>query len=190
MRADTKKRQPIMTTQRWIFVIVAVLLIIITTTAIYYKDIKSPRWSDEREAKADAIEAAELTEVDQISKHIWDQVSWFVSGKNADGEQIYVWLPRPVDEETDEETSTQEPEPIVVKASEAEAKKAIRAKFDLAKPEAVVKRMQPGLLGDKPVWEIFYTLKADETHYYYDFYSFTSGAFLNEYKLPAKTEPQ
>lgn len=184
MRADTKKRPPLMTTQRWIFVVVAVLLIIVTTIAIYYKDIKSPRWSDEKAAKAEAIEAAELTEIDKVSKHVWDQVSWFVSGKNADGEQLFVWLPKPVDEVM---TAA---EPIIMKASEAEAEKGIRAKFELAKPEANVKRVQPGLLDGNPVWEIFYTLKTDDSHYYYEFYSFTGGEFINEYKLPAKTEPK
>ncbi|WP_307467096.1 cell wall elongation regulator TseB-like domain-containing protein [Paenibacillus harenae] len=172
-----------MTTQRWIFAVVSILLLIVTTIAIYYKDIKSPRWSDERAVKAEAIEEAQLTEVDQVSKHVWDQVSWFVSGKNADGEQMYVWLQKPTDEEMPAA------EPIIMKASDAEAEKGIRAKFELAKPEADVLRVQPGLLDGKPAWEIFYTLKTDHNHYYYEFYSFTSGELMNLYKLPAKTEP-
>lgn len=177
MRSETRKRPPLMTPQRWIFVSVATVLLLVTFSAMYYKEIKAERWTEERAAIAEAIDAGELSETSDVYKHIWDQVSWIVKGTTTDDEELYVWLPQ-----------AEGSEPIVVKASESASEKSVRAKFELSKPDAKVKRIQPGLFNGAPVWEIFYKQTTDQSHYYYSFYSFTTGEFINEYTLPAKTE--
>ncbi|MBD2869700.1 cell wall elongation regulator TseB-like domain-containing protein [Paenibacillus arenilitoris] len=176
LRSVTKKRPPFMTAQRWVFVIVASLLLLGTAIGIYFRDIQMPRWSAERDAEARAVEAADLAEVEQVYHHIWNKESWVVKGVDANSDEVFVWL-------------AEENEPMTLKASEGISASELRSAFALGKPQADIKRMQPGLLNDTPVWEIFYRIAGSPDRYYYDFYRFDDGTFIDEYKLPAETEP-
>ncbi|WP_211231471.1 DUF5590 domain-containing protein [Paenibacillus harenae] len=165
-----------MTTQRWLFVIVSILLAAGTAFGIYFREIQMPKWSADREAEELAIEAGNLAEVEEVYHHIWDKESWIVKGLDQEGRQVFVWL-------ADDE------QPEIIHASDGFAQKKLKDAFEISKPQANIKRIQPGLLQNTRVWEIFYSVEGSPDRYYYEFYRFDNGQFLEEYKLPAGTEP-
>ncbi|WP_138750991.1 DUF5590 domain-containing protein [Paenibacillus sinopodophylli] len=165
-----------MTMQRWIFVIVAGLLALVTIAFVYFREIQNPLQSEVEKAKAQAVEAAELTEVEQVYHHVWDTSSWIVKGKGKDNEQLYVWL-------------VEGAVPEVVKASAGITQQELNASFKSEHPDAHIKRIQPGLLDSQRVWEIFYSIGEQSSPYKYDFYDFASGQLINSYTLPSRTEP-
>lgn len=176
MRAIVRKRPPFMTLQRWLFVIVACLLLFITVFFIYFRDIQNPQWSAIRDVKKQAIKAADLASINNVYHHIWNKESWVVEGKNQEDEKVFVWL-------------TEDRLPEIIKASEGISERQLTNMFKNEKPDSELKRIQPGLLDDKPVWELYYSDGQKPQHFFYDFYSFDNGDLINSYKLPAKTEP-
>ncbi|MNZ63972.1 hypothetical protein D3C78_821300 [compost metagenome] len=135
-----------------------------------------PKWSADSEAKQQAIEAAGLTDVLKVYRHSWEQVTLIVHGFDQAEQEVYVWMT---------EDGTQH----TIKASDSKSEEAIRAAFMAEKPEALIKRIQPGWLFNEPVWEVYYSVEGKPDRYYYDFYKFGSGTFIEMYKLPAKAEP-
>ncbi len=176
MRATTRKRKPFMTLKRWLVLITVCLLLLITVSFIYFRNVQSPQWSAIKAAKEQATEAAKLTEIDKVSHHIWQKDSWIVEGINDQNEAVFVWV-------------TEGQLPVIIKASEGMSEKSIKDAFTSNKPQAEVKRIQPGLFDDKPIWEIYYNDGEKPQHYRYDFYRFDDGAFIDSYTLPAKTGP-
>jgi uncharacterized protein YpmB len=176
MRVIEKKRPPFMTLQRWLFVSAAALLLFITVFFIYFRDIQMPQWSSIRDAKAKAADAANLVEVEKVYKHVWNTESWIVEGIDEEDNEVFVWI-------------TEDKQPEIIKASDSVSLQSVKDSFTASKPDASVKRIQPGLLDDEPVWEIFYSIGENPAHYFYEFYTFDSGTFINVYQLPAKTEP-
>lgn len=176
MRAIERKRPPFMTPQRWIFLAVAFVLLLVTLLFIFYRNVQSPIWSEERAARQDAIEIGQLQEVQEMYKHVWDTVSWIVRGVDENGTDLFVWMP-------------EDSEPFVSLASEAFGMDSLRSQLLASKPGAEIKHIRPALFDGSQSWEIFYTYNDGSLHYYYDFYDFISGKLITTYKLPAKTEP-
>lgn len=177
MRASARKSPRFMTTQRWVFVIVASLLLLLTGFGIYFRDIQMSKWSETSEIEEQAIEAAELASVEKVYKHVWKTESWIVEGTNQAEEDVFVWI-------------IKDEQPKIIKATDAISSRALAGAFAAEHSGAEVKRIQPGLLNDEPVWEVYYKANdSGKAYYYYAFYSFGSGNFIDEYKLPAKTEP-
>lgn len=176
MRNSTKRRRPIMTLQRWIFVITACILVLITSFSFYYREIQKTTWSSTNDAEAKAVEAANLKSVETIYTHIWDKKSWIVEGNNQEDNKVFVWI-------------SEDKEPETILASDGKSKQEIKEAFYSSKGDAVIKRIQPGVLDGQRVWEVFYSIGNNPELYYYDFYTFDSGSLVNSYRLPAKTEP-
>jgi uncharacterized protein YpmB len=176
MRATARKRPPFMTLQRWLFIIIACLLLLLTVGFIYFRDIQDSQWAAIKAAKKQAIEAAGLTEIDKVYHHTWNKEAWIIEGINKENENVFVWL-------------TEEKLPEVIKASEGISEQNLKNTFKGKQPNAVVKRIQPGLLDDQRVWEIYYSDGENPALYHYDFYRFDNGAFIDSYKLPSRTEP-
>ncbi|WP_336786731.1 cell wall elongation regulator TseB-like domain-containing protein [Paenibacillus sp. MMO-177] len=175
MRTTTRKRQPVMNPKRWLAVILVALVAVIAVIIMYYNAIQQPFWNSENPIRKQAKEAAGLTEVSSVTKQVWDTTSWIVKGKNDANEEIYVWLIGP-----DKTVQT-------VKAAEATDKAAIKQALLQKKPDAAIKRIQPGTLNGQLVWEVFYSQGNNPEKYSYDFYDFRSGTYVTEYHLPAKT---
>ncbi len=176
MRATARKRRAFMTTQRWVFVIVASMILLATVLFIYFRDIQQSQWTAKDEARKQAVEAADLVQIEKIYEHIWNKKSWIVQGSNELDEELFVFL-------------AEEQLPDVVKAADGVSAEQISNTFNTKKPNAAVLRIQPGLLNNTRIWEVYYSESDNPKHYYYDFYSFVDGAFIDSYKLPAKTEP-
>jgi uncharacterized protein YpmB len=176
MRIIARKRPPFMTLQKWLFLIVACLLLLITFFFIYFREIQGPEWSAIKEAKEQATKAADLASINDVYHHIWSKESWVVEGVNQADEKVFVWL-------------TEDNLPKIIKAEDAVSEQTLKNSFKNEKPDANIKRIQPGLLGGKPIWEVYYDDGQKPLHSLYDFYSFDNGTFIDSYKLPAKTEP-
>jgi uncharacterized protein YpmB len=176
MRVVAKKRPKFMTLHRWIFVIVATVLLAGMAIALYFRDIQQPQWTGELAAEQRAAEEAGVAVVDQVYHHVWHQDAWIVQGFNQEDEEVFVWL-------------LDETEPFVMKAADGLSNQDIENKFDAEHEDAVLDHIQPGLFDGKPVWEVFYHLEAEQKRYFYEFYSFESGALVERYQLPGKTEP-
>lgn len=175
MRATARKRQPVMNPKRWLAVFLVALAAVIAVVIMYYNTIQQPFWDSESPIRKQAKEAAGLTEVTSITKQVWDTTSWIVKGENDADEDIYVWLIGP-------DKTVQ-----IVKASEGADKAAIKQAVRQAKPDADMKRIQPGTLNGQLVWEVFYSEGKSPEKYSYVFYDFRTGAYVTEYHLPAKT---
>ncbi|MFF2482205.1 DUF5590 domain-containing protein [Paenibacillus sp. NPDC058071] len=173
-----------MTPKRWAAVIGVLLAALIGASLIYYQMIHAGSWSEERQAQQQAANAAGLTEIGKTTKYVWDKPYWIVEGKNEAGEDLYVFIE--LSKEETAEGSVASAEPRIIKATEAYGKENLIASFSAQKPDADIKRIQPGTLNGELVWEVYYSRKEDMTKYYYDFYKFGDGTFIDQYKLPAK----
>ncbi|MFF2089974.1 DUF5590 domain-containing protein [Paenibacillus sp. NPDC058174] len=193
MRAVTKKRKPLMSAKRWVTLSILLLLALLAAIFIYYRSVQLPYWSQEASIRKEAVEAAELKTVTKATKHVWDRAYWVIEGTDETDTEVYVWMAVP--EKTENEASNVAADgsvkadaapPIIIKTSEAANKDSIRESFLQAKPDADIKRMQPGMLNGEPVWEIYFSREEHTTKYYYEFYRFRDGSFITEYRLPAR----
>ncbi|WP_127566855.1 cell wall elongation regulator TseB-like domain-containing protein [Paenibacillus xylaniclasticus] len=162
-----------MTPRRWTALSLVLLLAIIAGINIWYQSIFKDTWSEEKQAKNRAIEAASLTEIDRLSKFVWDETAWVVEGTREDGEQVFVWLRESV-------TDT-------VYASRSVSKDQIRLTMESKKPDARIEHIRPGIAGGEHIWEVYYSrIEGGQRKYMYDFYSFENGTLIDTFKLPAK----
>ena len=169
-----------MSGRRWLAVALVALVAIVGCVIMYYNTIQRPYWSEENAATAKAVEAAELTSVESATRHVWEKPFWIVEGINQAGEDIIVSVPDVKAEDAQAKQDIQ-----VVKASEGIMKADVKRIFIKANPDAEIKRMQLGIINNELAYEVFFTNK--EGIYYYAFYSFKDGAFIDQYRLPAKT---
>ncbi|OBZ17532.1 MULTISPECIES: DUF5590 domain-containing protein [Bacillales] len=165
-----------MTLKRWIILIALCLVLLITAFFIYFREIQSPHWAAIKDAKEQATKAADLTSIETVYHHIWSKESWIVTGVNQADEKVFVFM-------------TGDKLPEIVKASDGISEQALKNSFKNEKPAAQIKRIQPGLLDDKKVWEVYYDNGQKPQHSLYDFYSFDTGTLVETYTLPAKTGP-
>ncbi|MCA0754372.1 DUF5590 domain-containing protein [Paenibacillus sp. N4] len=176
MRVITRKRPAFMTPHRWIFVITATILLLGTAFGVYFREIQMPEWTAESEAERRAVDEAGLAVADRVYHHIWHQESWIVEGIDKTDNDVFVWI-------------TEGKPPKVIAEDDGVSLRQLKNTFLVEQPDAKLKRIQPGLFDGGPVWEIFYSIGEKPERYYYDFYTFDSGTFIDRYRLPSKTEP-
>ncbi len=182
-----------MSAKRWLTLSSLLILALLVAIFIYYRSVQLPYWSQEASIRKEVVEAAQLKSVTKATKHVWDQAYWVVEGTDETDTDVYVWMAVPEKSEAgagngaaEGSVKTDAVPPLIIKASEAASKDAIRESFLQAKPDAEIKRMQPGMLNGEPVWEIYFSREEHTTKYYYEFYRFRDGSFLTEYRLPAR----
>ena len=173
MRAIEKKRPPLLTKRRIAYAGTICFIALLVWLVLYYRAIQMPHWTEQREAEAFALETTELASVEHSYKHVWDQVSWIVSGLNDHDEPVMVWI-------------AAEGEPIVMRSGDGLTEEAILGKFESSNPEAEPIRIQAGLFSGTPVWEVYYK---DGGRAYYAFYTFYDGTYIDTYQLSSSTEP-
>lgn len=170
MRARSKSR--LMTPGRWVLASVIVLLLLFLLFNLYYRSTQQDIWQEESAAKQIAMEQAGLTGVETATKHVWDQVSWVIQGKDSQGREQMVWVVG--------DQATAEP------ADAGVTREQIEAKVLKDKPDARIIRIIPGLLSGERIWEVFYSREESARKYYYEFYRFGDGTFITIYNLPSK----
>ncbi|MUT65440.1 hypothetical protein GOM71_05780 [Paenibacillus sp. NEAU-GSW1] len=174
-----------MTVQRWVTLAVICGIAIVAAVFIYYRYVQLPYWSDEAKIRTETKEAAQLDSVSKATKYVWEHTYWIIEGVDGEGEDVYIWTQADKDKPAYDTLML----PLVIKASESVSKSDIKDIFKQAKPDADIKRIQPGMLNGEPVWEIYYSRDEHTTKYYYEFYRFRDGSYVTEYALPAKYAP-
>jgi uncharacterized protein YpmB len=123
-------------------------------------------------AESKAQKAAGLVSIKAATKFVWDETYWVVEGTDRDNIPVFVWV-------NDQGAN-------VIKIDEAVSRADIKGTFKKAKPDADIVRIQPGKMGGVEVWEIFYSRNEPGKHYYYDFYGFRDGRYIQTFNLPTK----
>ncbi|GKU79500.1 hypothetical protein L3i20_v238970 [Paenibacillus sp. L3-i20] len=167
-----------MTSKRWIIVIVLAVIAFGIWFGFYFRDIQTPRWSEEREAREIAIATNLLKEVTSVQKHIWEQTVWITEGTDLNDRSIYLFH--------------KEKELLHnIDASVTLPKEAVASNFKTLKPDVEVIRIMPAVIMNNPAWEVYYSVTVDGAKSFnYDFYSFDQEMkLIQSYKLSAKTGP-
>jgi uncharacterized protein YpmB len=161
-----------LTPRRSITLVVLALILLVVSANLYYTYIQNDRLNEQRKAEIEAQKAVGLTSVKAATKFVWDETYWVVEGTDRDNIPVFVWV---------NEQGTN-----VIKVNEAVPRAEIKATFKKAKPDADIVRIRPGKMGGVEVWEIFYSRNEPGKHYYYDFYGFRDGRYIQTFNLPTK----
>lgn len=164
------RRPALMTPMRWIVLITALLLLCFLLFNIWYRSIHATVWSEEREMTEAAVEAAQLTEIEQVDKHVWNATTWVVQGRDSEDNQLLVWM-------TEDEVE-------ITSADDGISQEVLQERVAAESPEIKVIRMMPGLLDGQKAWEVYYRIDGSPTRYFYRFYRFDNGQLITTYNLP------
>lgn len=154
---------------KWILLSIVILVLVLIGLHRFYLYVHEDIWQGENEAVQRARQETGLTEAEKVWKSVWDKVCWVVEGKDADGQEIMVWLP---------EGGQAEVKPLSEGVSESQVRTIIHDQY----PGIEVVRLLPGIYNNELVWQLFYKEKA---HHYYRFFRFSDGQALEEvFTLP------
>ncbi|MDR6549515.1 DUF5590 domain-containing protein [Paenibacillus qinlingensis] len=136
----------------------------------FYLNIQNEHWDEKRVAVEKAYEGSMMTKASKVDFFYGDAAYQIVYGENKLGQRLIAWV-------SDQEVHTE----ITDEAfTEEQARAAVMTKA----PSSEIERVMPGRLGNDYVWEVFYKTKDDRgTRYFYDYYAFKDGTFLDTYRL-------
>ncbi|OWA37155.1 hypothetical protein B9G55_03530 [Saccharibacillus sp. O16] len=158
-----------------ILLAVLVVLILLSAAYLYYMLSMQKRTAERDAAITRATQQAQLTEVSQADKWVWgdNSIFWVIQGKNAAGEEEYVWLKYKEDGTPAEGQNSVFTLPLAGTVIRDDM--TVRFKAEL--PEAKPLRILPGIYASQYVWQIFYQ-QGDMK--YYRFYSMKDGAAVGK----------
>ncbi|MDO3409646.1 DUF5590 domain-containing protein [Saccharibacillus sp. CPCC 101409] len=166
--------------KKTILLIVVIALILLLGAYLYYTLSLQGRNSEKDAAIASARSQQNLTEVERADKWVWgkDSIYWVVLGKNAAGEEMYVWLPYTAEGQPAQGGSKAHVLPLAGTIARSDMERRVETEL----PEAKIIRMLPGFYDNRHVWQVFY--EQQDTHYY-RFYSMKDGSAIGEaFDLP------
>lgn len=148
----------------------AVLLLLLVAAGLYYRAIQRDHFANLEEARRIALDETELAEIGSIDRFAGDDVYYVVSGHDADGEPLLVWIGAG-------EVTVQSA--VYGITGEEAADRTKRRSGD-----ASVLRVVAGKLDGEPVWEVFYEREEEGgVRRYYDYYRFRDGTLLDTLRL-------
>jgi uncharacterized protein YpmB len=151
------------------FGLFALVTIVILLTRFYY-GVQNDHWQERKQAKAAAAAQAGIVRVDSVQTFNGADEYNVVTGTNAQGEKLIVWL------------GTQETH--VEKASAGITAEQATAALLKRSPGVEVERVVPGKLRSDYVWELFYRRQEDGgERYLYDYVKFSDGTYIDTYRL-------
>ncbi|MFE5317220.1 DUF5590 domain-containing protein [Paenibacillus sp. NPDC056579] len=134
--------------------------------------VQEDEWKIQRSAVQTAYEKTILTKADKVERFVGDKAYTVIRGEDKIAQKLIVWV-------GEDEIFTQ-------MQSDGVTEEQVLSVLQTKQPTADVLRTMPGVLNGNLVWEAFYKLPADETgseRFYYDYYSFKDGAWLDTYRL-------
>ena|GEM_PF-260056 len=164
------RRPGLMTPMRWVVLVVTLLLLAFLIFNLWYRSIHAEVWAEEREAAQRASEAAQLTEIDRIDKHVWNTTTWIVQGRDTADQQLMVWL-------HDDKVE-------IIGAADGITEEDLKRQLASDHPEQQIVRIMPGLLNGVKAWEVYYSVEGSPRRFFYSFYRFDNGQFITTYNLP------
>ncbi|WP_054800084.1 DUF5590 domain-containing protein [Paenibacillus sp. EPM92] len=160
--------------KRWKWSLSAAAILIVAAVGFnwLYRAVSADEWTVQRAAVISAYEKTVLTKAVKVERFISDKSYTVITGENKLGQPVYVWV--------GENEIRTEMAASGIPMSEAAAK--VTAKH----PSATILRATPGIMNDKPVWEVFYKLTPegqDREQHFYDYYQFQDGAWIDTWRL-------
>lgn len=168
-RIAERRRQSVWTGWRLTLILLGFLVFVAVVFVVYVRSADADYRGEERAAAAKAKQEAGLTEVDNVSKHVWDDSVWVVEGKDASDTDWFVWL--------------REDGVVKEKATEGYDDERIRSRFNADHPGKKIARLLPGWFSGQPAWEIRYIDDPASKRQAIVFYSFNDGSQLKTYNL-------
>ncbi|WP_217594999.1 DUF5590 domain-containing protein [Cohnella sp. GbtcB17] len=168
-RIAERRRQSPWTGWRLTLIALGFLVFVAVVFVVYVRSADADYRGEERAAAAKAKQEAGLTEVDNVSKHVWDDSVWVVEGKDASDTDWFVWL--------------RKDGVVKEKASEGYDAERIRSRFNADHPGKKIARLLPGWFSEQPAWEIRYFDDPASKRQAIVFYSFKDGSLLRTYNL-------
>lgn len=135
----------------------------------YFQYIDADYSAAQNQAKQMVLEQGLLAVINETSYFAGEENYFVFQGKDKDDEQRWVWV-------------SEQGETNVINDKDAVSRDEIKNKALQRDGNAQIKRIVPGKLGERWVWEVFY-YNEEEKRYYYLYYDFTSGDFLRSYRL-------
>jgi uncharacterized protein YpmB len=139
---------------------------------LFFNSVQEKEWQVQREAVQTAYQKTTLTKASKVEKFVGEQAYTIIHGEDKIGKKLIVWVG--------------ENQIYSQMAADGVTSEQIKA-FTLARqPTANIRRMIPGVWNGNLVWEVFYKTAAEETNpdrYYYDYYSFKDGTWMDTYRL-------
>jgi uncharacterized protein YpmB len=151
------------------FGLFALVTVVILLTRFYY-GVQFEHWQERKQAKSAAAVQAGIVRVDSVQTFNGADAYTVVTGDNAQGEKLVVWL-GPNDTHVEKAAAG-------ITAEQAKAALLQRS------PGVEVERIVPGKLRGDYVWELFYRRHEDGgDRYLYDFVKFSDGTYIDTYRL-------
>lgn len=154
-------------------IIVFGVFIIVTLGVVlsrFYLNVQNEYWKSKSAAVETAYEKSLITKATKVDFFYGDEPFQIVYGEDKIGQSVIAWV-------YGNEVHT---EMAAEGFPEAQVREAVLKKD----PGFVIERVMPGKLGQDYVWEVFYKKKDDSgTRYYYDYYKFKDGTYLDTYRL-------
>jgi uncharacterized protein YpmB len=149
---------------------VFILATLIFVLSRFYMNVQDEHWSDGASAVEIAYQKSILAKATKVEAFYGDKPLKIVYGEDKIGQKVIVWV-------SDQDVHTE-------MASEGFTEEQVRDKMLKKDPDFELLRVMPGLIEGKYVWEVFYKKKLDTgTRYYYDYYTFQDGTYIDTYRL-------
>ncbi|WP_106767929.1 DUF5590 domain-containing protein [Paenibacillus faecalis] len=160
---------------KWTLLGISGFLLILLGIQIYYSSVMSDIWSEEKAAVIAAQQHGGLIKAEKTYKSVWDKDSiyWVIAGKDAENQDIMVWVKFTENKKPVEGPKAVHTELVSNGLSETQMRNQI--KNDL--PGAEIERLIPGMYEGEYVWQLLYNLN-NETKY--RFYRFQDGKQIGE----------
>lgn len=165
--------------RRVIWIAAVIVTILIIALIRHYASAQSDYWDGRKLAEKTALSQTEMTVVHESQLFHGEAAYWVVSGENADGRELYVWI-----QKNEPELDSMTLDPKFVYADEGTTESEVRHRVTEEHENARIVRIVLGLREDEPVWEVFYEAKTDKgARHFYDYYRFTDGEWIETLKL-------
>ncbi|OCT12702.1 hypothetical protein A8709_33405 [Paenibacillus pectinilyticus] len=136
----------------------------------FYLNVQNEHWDEKRVAVEKAYQSTMMTKASKVDFFYGDEAFQIVYGENKLGQNLVAWV-------SDKDVHTE-------MTDEAFTEDQVRAEVSKKDASTEIERVMPGKLGNDYVWEVFYKTKNDRgTRYFYDYYTFKEGKFLDTYRL-------
>lgn len=138
----------------------------------FFNTVEEKEWALQRTDVQTAYQKTILTKASKVERFVGEQTYTIIHGEDKIGQKLIVWV-----------GGNQIYSQMVADGVAAEGIKAITL---TRQPTANIKRMVPGVWNGNLVWEVFYKTDAEESNpdrYYYDYYAFKDGAWMDTYRL-------
>lgn len=170
LRTDTYRKSS-KKKKRFFLIFVTALLLIIIFLTLFYRDVQKDHFADMNRAAQLAREQMKLTTVTRVEPAFGDGAYHIVFGVNEEEVPLVIWV-------SDQDLHA---EPALDAFTENQVREAVLGK----EPNAQIQRILPNKIEGEYVWEAFYKKKTEtgETKYFYDFYRFSDGAYIDTYRL-------